>query len=205
MERTNFPLLRRSTVYGCQSLAQLFGTIPDFNHCVKATKQTKCPKPKQEKTDSKPKMTVKEKRRKLKLEKQRRSAGQCKLCDKSFPSRHYMLKHLADDHKDASKPWKCDKCEEAFNHKSLLKLHNQKVHEKDSYKHFCSICGKGFQNGSWAALHEEKVHSKGEDLKFNCDQCGISIVGRKSYNIHMKRTHGQISSGTIYSESLIIS
>lgn len=101
----------------------------------------------------------------------------CKLCDKSFPKRGNLARHVQTVHLKL-KPFQCDQCLTRFGHKNHLKRH-QVVHQRGN-EFCCSICKKDFKTQALLSRHAQQAHkedimpTKEQDDSNNhlCDMCG---------------------------------
>ena len=89
----------------------------------------------------------------------------CGLCNKSYPTKPKLKKHI-DSHK-YQKPnrYKCDKCPKKFAQLSKFNLHNA-VHNKNK-KISCNDCEVRFEKNDELLLHTHSVHGVGE-FKMKC-------------------------------------
>lgn len=79
----------------------------------------------------------------------------CRICAKTFKSKHYMKKHEANH--SGKKPWRCSECNERFTQKSSATRH-QLLHSGNPKPWLCPVCKKTFTQKFSAKVHVKKVH-----------------------------------------------
>lgn len=105
----------------------------------------------------------------------------CAHCQKIFPNRHILEKHLRNQCENGVKKIECRICRTKFMWKSSRDAHNDHLHlrpkkpisqspQKPKEKSFvCEVCSKGFYRSEHLERHK-KVHVPSEK-KFGCDLC----------------------------------
>ena len=78
------------------------------------------------------------------------------------------------------KKWICDICDKLFDSKNRLDSHSI-WHQSPKWN--CSKCDKAFQTNQKLGLHFEAMHTE-RKLKFHCDICGKSFVGKQGFTRH---------------------
>uniref|UniRef100_A0A182WQS9 Transcription factor grauzone n=1 Tax=Anopheles minimus TaxID=112268 RepID=A0A182WQS9_9DIPT len=146
----------------------------------------------------------------------------CELCDKSFNSKSYLLRHMAEQHREAQqdKTYACEHCARSFHTKRqrdghrivhnttkctvcgksvntrYIKRHIAQVHESTRKCYMCDLCGQDF-SGSMALDRHIKQH-QGIDLieKMQCTYCGKQLRGKYNMQKHIQRMH--LEPGKVY-------
>ncbi|CAH1792427.1 unnamed protein product, partial [Owenia fusiformis] len=108
----------------------------------------------------------------------------CKVCNKSFFSKHGLDHHEAMVHSETPALFKCalTPCTKTFKVESDLKKHIRRAHIKP---HLCSICGKSFGEKS-DLLHHTNIHTG--ERPFKCDVCEKGFANHGSLFKH-KQLH----------------
>lgn len=107
----------------------------------------------------------------------------CKICDKTFPTKSTLYKHLRG-HSSDEKPYKCNECGQGFTLSSNLRQHRI-IHR--GYKPFrCEFCGKCFMRSNVYKQHR-RSHT-GEQMH-KCDYCPSEFLQRYALIKHLKKVH----------------
>ena len=80
--------------------------------------------------------------------------NQCGLCQMSFSSEFFLLKHFASHRKNAVAQYKCIFCPKIYYHP-----YNLRLHEKKNHNH-CDICENLHKTRRGLVRHIKKVHEK---------------------------------------------
>ena len=115
----------------------------------------------------------------IQKEPQEKKRYNCLACDKEFPKKSLLMKHMDTAHDN----YKCNECGKEFtNHKHLYK------HKYLHYQVQCEICQKTV---SRAVLnrHMKTVHVGKESRLFACDQCPYTAHAKRYLNEHIKLFH----------------
>lgn len=127
----------------------------------------------------------------------------CKHCQKVFPNREILDKHLRNQCENSVKQIECRICRTKFMWKSSRDSHNDHLHlrpkksttsasssqQKPKEKSFvCEICSKGFYRSEHLERHKN-VHIPAEK-KFACDLCKKKFNLKVNLKSHM-RVHNQ--------------
>ncbi|GIY75596.1 hypothetical protein CDAR_175421 [Caerostris darwini] len=99
----------------------------------------------------------------------------CNFCDKTYPRRSDLSKHVHTHNDD--KPYKCAKCGKSYNYPYQLRDHSYK-HTGDS-PHSCGECGKCFVDKSNLRVH---LRSHAGERPYACNKCSK----RYSQNVDLK-------------------
>lgn len=79
----------------------------------------------------------------------------CNDCQKSFPTRGELNKHIRIHQ---AKPYACGTCEKAFVRRWALELHVKALHTSER-PHKCHICQRGYITTSTLKRHLQRTHS----------------------------------------------
>lgn len=79
----------------------------------------------------------------------------CNDCQKSFPTRGELNKHMRIHQ---AKPYACATCEKAFVRRWALELHVKALHTTER-PHKCQVCQKGYITMSTLKRHLQRCHS----------------------------------------------
>lgn len=88
----------------------------------------------------------------------------CDLCEKTFPRKKNILKHMHSYHKSdhikmVNRNFKCEECDAAFGKERLLSNHVKAMHHgKRWYCHYQN-CSTSFSLKSYSTKHFRKFHS----------------------------------------------
>ena len=108
----------------------------------------------------------------------------CESCGKSFYTKHGLKNHVKKVHTGIKK-YNCSLCNSGYNYKLGLKQHIATFHE--GQKNFkCSNCEKAFTTSAALKIHIESVH---EEIRHECDVCGISYTQLPNLRNHIKAHH----------------
>ncbi|XP_058449179.1 uncharacterized protein LOC131429149 [Malaya genurostris] len=114
-----------------------------------------------------------------------RKRFQCETCQKRFPFKSSLTRHimLAHEHKSFPKTLSCSYCPKMFNCRQKLKVHIDGHEDNRRYK--CSFCEKSFVQKNNCTTHE-KIHTgeRPHVCRF-CPAAFISSSGRKKH----EKTH----------------
>ena len=109
----------------------------------------------------------------------------CDLCDKKFPYKANLKRHIADVHFKELK--NCSKCSKVFGEDNL------KAHEDNCLPKIqrfeCWQCQKSFKKEKHYKEHI-KVH---DENTFNCELCDKSFTTQRVLNLHIESTSLMIS------------
>lgn len=138
----------------------------------------------------------------------------CDKCDKKFPIRSLLKKHIATRHNSEyhficgickkgfgkksdlrthmrshsdSKPFKCSKCNNCYKSLSNLNQH-LKVHSSNGVLE-CTICKKKFTRQDCLTDH---LNQHTGNKPYKCTSCWKTFANRINFNIHMKRHNGTL-------------
>jgi len=89
----------------------------------------------------------------LQSKKYQRKSFKCEFCDKNFPEKGALNKHLRVHTKE--RPFQCLNCDKSFSHKHVLSRH-QSVHTGEK-RYACDRCDKKYADPSGLARHQS-VH-----------------------------------------------
>ncbi|CAL8129166.1 unnamed protein product [Orchesella dallaii] len=141
----------------------------------------------------------------------------CSVCGNAF-AHQYTLAHHSKLHLQSRPSFSCPKCQKTFPCKYYLNRHIQRVHmkirrhqcgirgnnyfskkERDSHMvshlnekpHKCPICGKRFSYRSPLRRHIKSYHEKRRDVK--CSKCPRTFVDQTQLKKHFARVHSDYS------------
>ena len=106
---------------------------------------------------------------------------QCKQCDKVFPSKRGLKRHLKI-HEDQKK-YPCNKCDKVFANKSNLKRHEHIHMDENPYR--CNTCSKACSNISDLKRHE-RIHTG--ERPYKCKHCTKAFTNTSDFRRH-ERIH----------------
>ena len=120
--------------------------------------------------------------------KNKHSKFQCEKCDKSFPLKSHLNRHLAGNFKTAGGSFKnqCDVCNEVCCTKLDLLKHKKVTHrespEKSEFE--CSHCNKAFNSRFGLKAHKVNREEK------CCHKCGKVFCNGRDLTVHSTDVHG---------------
>ena len=116
-------------------------------------------------------------------EKNKKPSYQCSLCQKHFPSRHYLRFHENSVH-NLQKSLQCPFCQKSFSGGHYLRQHLQRMHSHIR-QFVCDRCPAAF-----GMRYDLVVHQKTHEIvkAFACDTCGNNYSTRRALREHL-RTH----------------
>ncbi|XP_053674580.1 transcription factor grauzone-like [Anopheles nili] len=114
-----------------------------------------------------------------------RGTIRCEVCEKSFNSKTYLLRHMTRKHVDALKPrsFACEHCKRTYHTEKELAIHKP-THDTVE----CQICGKTVQ-ARYIKMHVAQIHC-GERTKHMCHQCGTNLSSESALQRHIKKHAG---------------
>ncbi|XP_074657127.1 uncharacterized protein LOC141910295 [Tubulanus polymorphus] len=124
-------------IYPCATCGQMFA-LCEFANCH----EYKCSKPKRTRVKA--------------IKRPQPADWPCLLCDKVFPVRRYLTRHLKRH--SGARPFKCDLCDKGFTTKSTLNEHKN-LHSGEK-PFVCSLCNVGFAYNATLRQHNRRHHPK---------------------------------------------
>jgi len=138
--------------------------------------------------------------------------NQCQICDRNYSSKHILLTHVKDIHKNPGS-YKCDICKVGFNSKANLYAH-QKIHNRNRPKSFkCSKCDYETDNKSSLKEHLKTheriiercdkcntslIKNRIHDCRLDCKYCGLKFSHRTNVTNHIKKHHAHETGRSFY-------
>lgn len=111
------------------------------------------------------------------------SIVKCPQCDKTFPGRSYLNKHLRVVH-FVIEPVQCPECGKTFSNPIRLKTHQNQVHVEATFQ--CDICQQMYRTKRYLVHHIKFVHIKNRN--YVCDACGASFYDVNAFKKHQNRS-----------------
>ena len=122
---------------------------------------------------------------KIKKNKSNHGKYQCNHCEKSFPSKNFLNKHLPIH---AEKTLECPHCFKKFNHKGRHRTHIDSVHLK--LKPFkCEHCREQFSAMNVLRRHIRNIHFKIKP--YQCEQCDKGYQDSFQLKKHVASIHNK--------------
>jgi hypothetical protein len=129
--------------------------------------------------------------------------GTCDACNKSFPSRVQLLKHMQRNHKEQpDRAFICTGCGHSFKERSNFRRHVKKVcgvkkvkvPRKKGFAVQCDQCNKNYKHQRTLTDHQLKNHCNGQESAMASSPsccCGCSTRGRPRCPTPRRRTTGK--------------
>ena len=121
----------------------------------------------------------------------RRIKEKCDFCEKTFPDRGKLMRHLDEAHEGHDvffRTFKCDICDMTFLKRESLEKHMKKA---DNHDRKCKLCNTSFANRFILKRHYEEAHGGKRQLRKKpfCEICHKSFFCRSTLNRHVKTIH----------------
>ena len=123
--------------------------------------------------------------------KEKGSVFKCKLCLKSYTTKHYLTDHMETIHEGIR--FDCKKCEYKAKTKNSLKCHIKFIHEGIGYD--CDKCDRQFSQKHGLLRHKETSHNQKNDggenegVIYGCNQCNYQSIILRELISHKKKIH----------------
>ena len=101
----------------------------------------------------------------------------CEICEKIFSPHDYKKKHMLHVHGEQKK-CVCNVCNKVFQYHHHLKYHITKIHN-----------GEPFTESKSLKKNMKTIHEGRNDLDYECDACGKSLISSVSLKRHIKTVH----------------
>ena len=116
------------------------------------------------------------------------SMAVCKICNKIYLSKRWLLSHTQVVHENFVQ--KCDICPKVLKQKQDLRLHRMAEHELKQVKKKCLDCGMYISRKN-IARHIQSMHKTSilPSKSFECYLCGKVLSSKPSVTHHIKFIH----------------
>ncbi|KAL4220359.1 hypothetical protein ACF0H5_020765 [Mactra antiquata] len=123
---------------------------------------------------------------------------QCSICDKYYPNKRLLRRHLYAVHRDLLPKWNCAVCSTEFETRDELWAHKRETKHNTSIwtlGHYqCDSCGKIYHRYDSFRLHKKvacnKEEKEIEELRVHpCDICGLSFKSMHHVSAHKRGVH----------------
>ena len=115
----------------------------------------------------------------------------CDFCEKTFPDRGKLMRHLDEAHEGHDvffRTFKCDICDMTFLKRESLEKHMKKAGNHDRK---CNLCNISFANRFILKRHYNEAHGGKRQIRKKpfCEICHKSFFCRSTLNRHVKTIH----------------
>ena len=128
----------------------------------------------------------------------------CKICDKSFTTKHSYEKHILSNHSELKEKFECDICDEVFSKRYNLTRHKNDKHTPDKEQFPCDLCERRFKRKDTLLRHERTDHKRIRNQAlipgvnkssepYKCFVCTNEFKDKNTLIRHIESLHGDNS------------